>query len=130
MKHMTEIASPSDAKSGFVAALRITMIAAMMICGLSLWSSPVTAQSLDAARASGMVGERFDGYAVARDTATPAVRSLVDSVNAQRRQIYAKRAAEQKISVDAVGMLYARQIVGQVPSGTWILPQSGAWTRK
>ena len=58
------------------------------------------------------------------------MRSLVDSVNAQRRQIYARRAAEQNISADAVGMLYAKQIVGQVPSGTWILLQSGAWTRK
>ena len=130
MNDMTDIARPTGGLSRVAAAFRIAMIAAMMICGLSLWSSTVMAQSLDAARASGMVGERFDGYAVARDSATPAVQSMVDSVNAQRRQIYAKRAAEQKISVDAVGMLYAKQIVAQAPSGTWILPQSGAWTRK
>jgi len=135
MKDMTDIAKTTDGCSGLVTllratALRVTMIAALMICGLSFWSSPVTAQSLDAARAAGMVGERFDGYAVARASATPAARALVDSVNAQRRQIYAKRASEQNISPDAVGKLYAAQIVSQVPSGTWILQSSGAWTRK
>jgi uncharacterized protein YdbL (DUF1318 family) len=102
----------------------------MIICGLSFWSPYAAAQSLDAARASGMVGERFDGYAVARKTATPAVRKLVDSVNKQRGQIYAERAREQKISRDQVGKLYASQIVAKVPKGTWILLQSGAWKRK
>ena len=115
---------------GVAACLRATVIAAAVICGLFFWSPHAVAQSLDAARASGMVGERFDGYAVARETATPAVRRLVDNVNKQRRQIYAKRAGEQKIPRDQVGTLYANQIMAKVPKGTWILLQSGVWKRK
>ena len=77
-----------------------------------------------------MVGERYDGYAVARPSATPAVRSMVASVNSQRSQIYAKRAREQKISPSQVGRLYAAQILAKAPSGTWFQSESGAWTRK
>ena len=116
--------------SGVTACLRAVVVAAMVICGLSFWSPHAAAQSLDAARESGMVGERFDGFVVARETATPAVRQLVDSVNKQRAQIYATRAREQKISPDQVGKLYAAQIIAKVPKGTWILLQSGAWERK
>jgi uncharacterized protein YdbL (DUF1318 family) len=110
--------------------LRILVVAAMMMGGLTAWSSQAIAQSLDAARASGMIGERYDGYAVARGTATPAMRNLVASVNSQRRKIYAQRAREQKISADKVGKLYAVKIVAKAPKGTWIQSQSGAWKRK
>ena len=130
MNEIPSYARTVDGRSGVAACLRATVIAAMMICGLSFWSPHAVAQSLDAARASGMVGERFDGYAVARKTATPAARRLVDDVNKQRGQIYAKRAREQKISPAQVGKLYAGQIVAKVPKGTWILLQSGAWKRK
>lgn len=130
MNEIPSYARTTDRHSGVTACLRAAVIAAMIICGLSFWSPYAVAQSLDAARASGMVGERFDGYAVARKTATPAVRKLVDNVNKQRGQIYAKRAREQKIPRDQVGKLYASQIVAKVPKGTWILLQSGAWKRK
>ena len=110
--------------------LHALIVAAMMLCALTALPSAAKAQSLDDARASGMVGERFDGFAVARDTATPAVRTMVDNVNKQRAEIYAKRASEQKISADAVGKLYASQIVANAPKGTWIQLPSGAWQRK
>lgn len=115
---------------GVATGLRVLVVAALMMCGLIVGPSHALAQSLDAARASGMVGERFDGYAVARDNATPAVRSLVASVNSQRGKIYAKRATEQKIPTAEVGKLYASQIVAKAPKGTWFLSSSGAWRRK
>jgi len=108
----------------------VIVIAAAVVGGLISGPSPALAQSLDAARTSGMLGERYDGYAVARDNATPAVRQLVNQVNRQRAAIYAKRAAEQKTSPTEVGKLYAGKIVAQAPRGTWILHASGAWTRK
>jgi len=117
-------------RTGLAAGLRVLVVAAMMMGGLTAGSPPALAQSLDAARASGMLGERFDGFAVARDNATPAVRQMVDSVNSQRRKIYAQRAAELKSSPAEVGKFYAGQIVAQAPSGTWFLQESGGWTRK
>lgn len=85
------------------------------------------AQSLDALRASGAVGERYDGFAVARDSSAAAV---VSQVNAQRRQIYEQRAAQQRVAADQVGRVYAREIFQSLPAGAWFLDESGRWVRK
>ena len=45
---------------------------------------------LDAARAAGQVGERFDGYAAVHGAAPAGIQSLVEQVNAERRALYAK----------------------------------------
>ena len=116
--------------SGVVVCLRFIAIAMLMICGLSLFSPHAAAQSLDAARASGMVGEQSDGYAVARSSATPAVRSLVNKINRERGQIYAKRAREQRVSAGQVSKFYAGRIAAKAPGGTWIMSPSGGWRRK
>ncbi len=94
---------------------------------LPLLAEPVAAQSLDELRSSGKVGERYDGFAVARDS---SAANLVKTVNAKRRAIYEQQAAKQKISVEQVGMVYANEIVQQVPNGTWILTADGKWRQK
>ena len=55
---------------------------------------------------------------------------MVDAVNAKRRAIYAARAKEQGTAADQVGRVYARQILGKAPAGTWFLQESGKWVRK
>lgn len=130
MNDMPNLLKPFAGRNGLAASLRALVAVIFLIVGLFAGLPHASAQSLDAARASGMVGERYDGYAVARDSATPAVRQLVQSVNSQRAQIYQKRAGEQGIPASEVGKLYARQIVAQAPSGTWILSESGSWQRK
>ena len=87
------------------------------------------AQGLNDLRASGAIGEGFDGFARARSN-DPAVKAKVEQVNARRRDIYAKRAAEQGISADQVGRVYASEIMGRAPAGTWFLQANGTWTRK
>jgi len=82
------------------------------------------AQSLDALRANGSIGERYDGLVVARD---PAAGAFVDQVNKQRLQIYRDRAAQQGVTIEQVGEIYARQITGSAPAGTWFLDRSGNW---
>ena len=94
---------------------------------LTLGIGPVSAQTLDELRASGKVGERYDGYAVARD---PSAADLVKEVNAKRRKIYEEGAKKQGVSAEAVGAVYAKEIVGQVPDGTWVLTADGEWRRK
>jgi hypothetical protein len=100
---------------------------AVATLALPLLSGPVSAQTLDELRASGKVGERYDGFAVARD---PSAADLVAEVNARRRGVYEQRAAEQGVSVEAVGAVYAKEIVDQVPAGTWVLTADGEWRRK
>jgi uncharacterized protein len=95
---------------------------------------PVAAQAqsrvLDAPRAAGLVGERFDGFAVARGAVPPDVAALVESVNAERRAIYTQRASTQGVPVQEVGKVYALEILKSAPAGTWFLGENGQWTRR
>lgn len=84
---------------------------------------------LDGPRASGAVGERFDGFATVRDGGGD-VQKLVDQVNADRRKVYEDVAAKENSSVDAVGRIYAARIIASAPGGTWFLDESGNWQQK
>jgi len=107
---------------------RLTFLAVTtLILGLSLGGPPALAQSLDQLRASGAVGERFDGYAQALQS---SAAGTVNQVNAKRRQIYAKRAASEGVSSDQIGQVYAKQIFSKAPPGTKFLQQNGAWITK
>lgn len=110
--------------------LALRLLAAVLLA-LSVAAGAAQAQSLDELRASGVVGERYDGYVVLRDTgASEKVKALVEEVNAKRRGIYEKRAAEQGVPVGQVGRVYAQQIFEQAGEGTWFLDEAGKWVRK
>lgn len=85
---------------------------------------------LDAPRAAGLVGERFDGFAVVRGTAPADIAALVESVNAERRAIYSQRAATQGVAIQEVGKVYAAEILKSAPAGTWFLGENGQWVRR
>ena len=103
---------------------------------LGLWvlaSTPgAWAQSklLDAPRAAGLVAERFDGFAAVRGAAPVDVTALVAQVNAERRAVYAERAQAEKTTVEAIGKIYALEIIKSAPSKTWFLSESGQWTQR
>jgi uncharacterized protein YdbL (DUF1318 family) len=106
---------------------------ALLALPLVLLATAAVAQSrvLDAPRASGAVGERFDGYAVVRDQSQAgSLGPLVNQVNAERRQIYTQRAAAERVSADQIGRVYAAEIFKSAPPGTWFLQESGQWVRK
>ena len=105
--------------------LCLTLFAFMVSAG----SGPVQAASLEQLRASGTVGERHTGYAVVRQN-VPGAAAVVAEVNAKRRRIYQERAAQQKISEAQVGAVYASQIFGNAPAGTWFQSSDGSWRQK
>ena len=102
--------------------LALFFIVAM--AGSPLAMPAAQAADLDSLRASGAVGERFDGLLVARD---PAHSDFVKQVNEQRRKIYQQRANSQGVPVDQIGRIYAEQIVGKAPAGTWFQAEDGSW---
>lgn len=107
----------------------------MGVCLMMLALAPAAdaqsqARLLDAPRAAGTVGERYDGYAVVRGTPTPGISSLVDQVNADRRTLYAQRAANDGVPVEAIGKIYAAEIIKSAPKGTWFLSETGQWSQK
>lgn len=110
---------------------RLLALLALSLPAVALGAPPAAAQSLDELRSSGVVGERYDGLAVVRDAgASPQVRAQVADVNAQRRKIYAQRAAEQGAPADQVGRVYAQEIFRNAPRGTWFLGEDGRWVQK
>ena len=125
----TQSSSPRPA---LVLALRAPLFLFAMVCAV-LFASGQTAMAdpLDAPRAAGLVGERYDGYAEIRDPSAPAdVAALVRSINRQRRDYYDQLAKKENVSPAEVGKLYANKIFQSAPSGYWFKDQSGQWKRK
>ena len=93
---------------------------------------PATAQTpaVDAARTSGAVGERYDGYlGVAAPVSSP-VRSQVASINIQRRSLYSRLAASKGVSPQDVGVTAGCQLLARVPVGEAYMLGDGVWRRR
>ena len=103
---------------------------ALLALSLSTWAVAQSTRLLDGPRAAGTVGERYDGYAVTHGAASPDIARLIDQVNAERRGVYAERAKNTGAPIEAVGKIYAQEIMRSAPAGTWFLGENGQWTRK
>lgn len=89
------------------------------------------AQNLDQYRAEGVIAERFDGYVEVRVDNPPAdAAQVVDEVNAKRREVYQQRAKQQDVAPEAVGKVYAEQILQKAPAGTYFRQPNGSYVRK
>lgn len=109
---------------------RLLLAAAGLTAGAFLLPTRVwAADPLDAPRSIGTVGERHDGYAVARDGATSETQQLVNNINQKRQAFYKSKADEQGVSISAVQEIYAKAIFDKAPSGWWFLTPSG-WKQK
>jgi len=101
------------------------------LLALSGFPTPASAQGLADLRQQGVVGERYDGYVAVRTAGAPAAAAAtVAEVNAQRRQIYEARARQQNVPVDQVGRVYAKQLLGELPAGTWFQNEQSVWVQK
>lgn len=112
--------------------LRLVALATVLAAGTVAGSGTVLAQqTLEEAKAAGLVGERPDGLlgAVPAQVA-PDVRALVESVNAQRLERYREVARGNDTPVGQVQALAGRQLIAKTPTGQWVMTASGQWTRK
>jgi uncharacterized protein len=86
---------------------------------------------LDAPRAQGLIGERYDGYVLVHDTqASAEIHALVARTNEERRKVYAAQAASTGAAQAEVAKVYAAQILQKAPAGTWVQSADGSWTQK
>jgi uncharacterized protein YdbL (DUF1318 family) len=97
-----------------------------------LLAAPAAAQTpaVDAARASGTVGERYDGYLGVVGVASGAVRSQVATINIQRRSLYSNLAARKGVSPQDVGITAGCQLLARVSVGEAYMWADGAWRRR
>jgi uncharacterized protein YdbL (DUF1318 family) len=108
----------------------------LVLAGLAR-SAPALAQrdpAYQAARSSGQVGEKPDGYLGVVGSQPAAIQSLVSDLNIRRRENYAQKAQEQGVTLQEYAItqgciLIARTEPGekyQDPSGTWQTRGAGA----
>ncbi|HET8726052.1 MAG TPA: YdbL family protein [Alphaproteobacteria bacterium] len=105
------------------------MTAATVVTMVSLTPRLAAAQTLDQAKASGLVGEMPNGY-VGAVQAGGSVRALVDSVNAQRRERYQEVAASNGVPLAVVEQRAGTQLIERTPRGQFVMNASGQWVRK
>jgi len=104
----------------------LLLLAALTIC------APAAAQTLalNAARAAGTVGERYDGYLGMAAPAPANVRSQVAAINIQRRALYSRLAAAKGASPQDVGVTAGCQLLARVAPGDAYLWPDGKWRRR
>lgn len=108
--------------------LRILALALAALCAAPL---PAAAQSLDEAKAAGLVGEKIDGFVDVVPADAPAeVRAMVERINAERRARYAEIAQKQNAPVDAVAKIAGEKLVERAPAGQYVLGADGQWRQK
>ena len=86
------------------------------------------AMDLQSAKKSGLVGETPSGY-LAVVKASPEAKSLVDSVNAKRKQEYQDIAKRNNIALKDVEQLAGKKAIDKTPAGQFV-QVGGKWVKK
>ena len=86
--------------------------------------------AVDAAKAAGKVGEQADGYLGIVSGGDAGLSAAVDDINAGRRSVYTQTASKSGVTPDAAGQATGAQLIAKTPSGQYIKPLGGAWTKK
>lgn len=110
----------------------LAAVALVLALAASLWPPDASAlpPAVEQAKDQGLVGEQADGYLgfVVNDV-PPAVRQAVNEINAQRRELYEKRAAEQGTEVRTYSAVVGKQLIERESSGRYVRA-GNAWVKK
>lgn len=86
---------------------------------------------IESARASGVIGERIDGYLGVVSSADADVTRKVQDINNRRRALYEKTASETGTTVQQVARIAGeKQLAQRVKAGEFFMDESGSWKQK
>ncbi|MEM1086085.1 MAG: YdbL family protein [Pseudomonadota bacterium] len=86
---------------------------------------------IEKAQRDGLVGERIDGYlGIVDQSADAAIKRRVNEINALRRAEYDKLAQSRGVASEAVARITGEKQIDRAPSGSFVMRENGAWTRK
>jgi uncharacterized protein YdbL (DUF1318 family) len=108
----------------------VTRVRALVLSAAIATAVPTAAQPLPDAIASGVVGERFDGYMGFAATPTPSLRRQVNAINIKRRNLYIGLASGKNATAELVGLTTACQLLSQLSVGQAYMLQDGVWRRR
>ena len=81
----------------------------------------------EAARASGQIGEKSDGYLGLVGAGTPALRATVDDLNIKRKAVYAQKAQAQHATIEEYAFTSGCLLIAQTSPGEKYQAPGGAW---
>ncbi|MBA4046261.1 MAG: DUF1318 domain-containing protein [Erythrobacter sp.] len=100
------------------------------LVAIAAMSVPALAQrdpAFDAARASGQVGEKVDGYVGIVGAETTELRRIVNDINIKRRAVYAERAQANNATIEEYALtIGCQQILKTAPGQKYQAPD-GSW---
>jgi len=111
-------------------AIAFAAAAALAVAGAGLASAAMQ-ESAAELRATGLVGEQYDGYLGLVGSAPPRIRSEMDAINIRRRAHYTELANRRRARVEEVAVAAACEILASRvgPSQYYLLPD-GVWRRR
>jgi len=114
-------------KTGFTRASLAFSAAALVLTGIA---SPAFAQrdpAYEAARASGQVGEKMDGYLGIVGGGDANLRRLVDDLNIKRRAVYADKAKAANATLEEYAFTAGCLAIGRTAPGEKYQAPDGSW---
>jgi uncharacterized protein YdbL (DUF1318 family) len=100
------------------------------LAGLALAATPALAQrdpAYAAARSSGQVGEKMDGYLGVVGAGTAALRAMADDINIKRRAVYTQKAQSQHATVEEYAFTSGCLLISQTVAGEKYQAPDGSW---
>lgn len=81
----------------------------------------------EAARASGKVGEKVDGYLGIVGASTPALDRIVADINIRRRAVYTQRAKTQNATINEYAISAGCKLILRTAPGEKYQAPDGSW---
>ncbi|HEX6660401.1 MAG TPA: YdbL family protein [Sphingomicrobium sp.] len=108
------------------------MIRGILALALVALAAAASAQTpaVDAARAAGIIGERYDGFIGIASPVSAQIRSQVATLNIRRRSLYSSLASRKGASPQEVGITAGCQLLARVQVGQSYLLSDGVWRRR
>ena len=100
------------------------------LIGAVALTAPASAQrdpAYAAARSSGQVGEKMDGYLGIVGNGSPQLRRLVNDINIKRRAVYAERAKANNATLEEYAFTAGCQAIARTEPGEKYQGPSGEW---
>jgi uncharacterized protein YdbL (DUF1318 family) len=105
-----------------------TVLAVTIALGAAGVAMAQTDPAVEAARASGGVGEQADGYLGFPTPPSASLKAAVDAVNIKRRAVYTDLAAKRNVTVQEVAGATACELLSsRVGPGQKYRTSGGAW---
>jgi uncharacterized protein len=106
------------------------LLGALLVAAVAAPAPTQTGSVVVAARASGIVGERYDGYLGFAATPSEQVRRQVGAINIRRRSLYTGLATRRGVNLQAVGIAAGCELLAQVKVGEAYMLSDGVWRRR